>query len=638
MTVAYHALLSNPQVGWHPAHFGSLTGTTTTTTATLKAFFDYIIANRVQGYLPKGTYTVNGAIATNQTVADGYLDLFSDDATITLDSGSTALEYFLIASSTALNSHRIGGRLTLNLNDKAQRGVVLTSNSGGTTAGAACLVEGVTVNDIYAPSGSNGIAYGVQIVGPFQETLVRDVRVDGASRHSSLDATGDCKGVTISGAVANVTLERPVVRNILNATQDADGIYVAGGLNGTVPRAQTVTITDATCVDCQGRSIKTQCQETVIIRPHFERQAVVSITNSVDVDAQYGSLMVDQPHLSYLLNGATSPLGSSHRPFVAQQLQTGDDTVTRILGGELHTEVAMSNLLFVNLDADTPNTTVIVDGMHVFPGSALTTTAFSRGLVEFDAADVEAMSNKVHFEIVNTRAPNTNRLLCYTGHTGADLSAKLSFNLCQNENTLTATSTSQAFAASSGTAITALDRYVVGINPGYSSLMASGWVADLQTDAFLPGNDIEVDLSTATVTGGPTALPSSGYARITCGGQGATSWVAQEIVIGDGSRRFYRLDPASTANWTEWGKPFLTGSKTHDFGSLADGAGETTTVTVTGAALGDYAETSLSVDIQGMTLTAWVSATNTVSVRLQNETGGTIDLASATLRAKVTPQ
>jgi hypothetical protein len=78
------------------------------------------------------------------------------------------------------------------------------------------------------------------------------------------------------------------------------------------------------------------------------------------------------------------------------------------------------------------------------------------------------------------------------------------------------------------------------------------------------------------------------------------------------------------------------GSKTHDFGSLVDGAGETTTVTVTGAALGDFAEASLSIDIQGMTMTAWVSAADTVSVRLQNETGGTIDLASATLRASIT--
>lgn len=79
----------------------------------------------------------------------------------------------------------------------------------------------------------------------------------------------------------------------------------------------------------------------------------------------------------------------------------------------------------------------------------------------------------------------------------------------------------------------------------------------------------------------------------------------------------------------------LTGSATFNPASLADAAGETTTVTVTGAVLGDYAEASFSLDLQGITVTAWVSAADTVSVRFQNETGGVLDLASGTLRARV---
>lgn len=80
----------------------------------------------------------------------------------------------------------------------------------------------------------------------------------------------------------------------------------------------------------------------------------------------------------------------------------------------------------------------------------------------------------------------------------------------------------------------------------------------------------------------------------------------------------------------------LRGSATYNPPNLVDGDGATTTVTVTGAALGDFAEASFSLDLQGITLTAWVSAANTVSVRFQNETGGTIDLGSGTLRAKAT--
>lgn len=80
----------------------------------------------------------------------------------------------------------------------------------------------------------------------------------------------------------------------------------------------------------------------------------------------------------------------------------------------------------------------------------------------------------------------------------------------------------------------------------------------------------------------------------------------------------------------------LSGFATYDPPSLVDGAGATTTLTVTGAALGDAVTgVSFSLDLQGIIVTGWVSAANTVSVRFQNESGGTLDLASGTLRARV---
>lgn len=82
----------------------------------------------------------------------------------------------------------------------------------------------------------------------------------------------------------------------------------------------------------------------------------------------------------------------------------------------------------------------------------------------------------------------------------------------------------------------------------------------------------------------------------------------------------------------------LTGSATYDAASLVDGAGATTTITVTGAVLGDFANVSHGVDLQGMTVTAYVSAADTVAVRFQNESGGTLDLASSTLRVLVMPK
>ena len=77
-------------------------------------------------------------------------------------------------------------------------------------------------------------------------------------------------------------------------------------------------------------------------------------------------------------------------------------------------------------------------------------------------------------------------------------------------------------------------------------------------------------------------------------------------------------------------------STTYDPPSLADGAGATTTVSVPGAALGDFAQASFSLTTSGITITAWVSATDTVSVRFQNESGGVLDIASGILKVKVT--
>lgn len=80
------------------------------------------------------------------------------------------------------------------------------------------------------------------------------------------------------------------------------------------------------------------------------------------------------------------------------------------------------------------------------------------------------------------------------------------------------------------------------------------------------------------------------------------------------------------------------GSAVYDPPNLADGAGATTTVGVAGAVLGDFVIASFSLDLQGITLTSYVSAANVVSVRFQNESGGALDLASGTLSVKVIKQ
>lgn len=72
-----------------------------------------------------------------------------------------------------------------------------------------------------------------------------------------------------------------------------------------------------------------------------------------------------------------------------------------------------------------------------------------------------------------------------------------------------------------------------------------------------------------------------------------------------------------------------------DPGEIAVGASTSTTVTVSGASLGDFALRSFNLDLQGLTLTADVISDNTVEVVLANLTGAAVNLGSGTLRVAV---
>jgi hypothetical protein len=83
-------------------------------------------------------------------------------------------------------------------------------------------------------------------------------------------------------------------------------------------------------------------------------------------------------------------------------------------------------------------------------------------------------------------------------------------------------------------------------------------------------------------------------------------------------------------------KEVLFASETKDWGSLANGSMLSEDVTVTGAALGDFAIASMSVDVADLNLEAQVTASNTVTVVLTNN--GAVDptnLGSGTLRVMV---
>lgn len=111
-------------------------------------------------------------------------------------------------------------------------------------------------------------------------------------------------------------------------------------------------------------------------------------------------------------------------------------------------------------------------------------------------------------------------------------------------------------------------------------------------------------------------------------------------LMGRGDRLVLQWDYRA-ATWVEkeyvcTTKQRYTGSATYDAPSIAAGATTTTTVTVTGAAMGDFVDRiSLGVSAAGLILSGYVSAANTVTVQLYNPTAGAVDLASTTLAVEV---
>lgn len=77
---------------------------------------------------------------------------------------------------------------------------------------------------------------------------------------------------------------------------------------------------------------------------------------------------------------------------------------------------------------------------------------------------------------------------------------------------------------------------------------------------------------------------------------------------------------------------------TYDPPNLVSMTQATTTVAVPGSVLGDYAMASFSLTQAGVTVTAYVSAVDTVTVVFFNSTAADVNLASGTLRVRVVKQ
>lgn len=536
------------QFVYTPEMFGRLDTTTTERTATLKKFFDYIITNKKPGGIRAGYYLVNGVISNPSSYADCSLNLrtIGGPVKIEYDAAATATEYFIVAISNGETSHCIDatqGELTIIGNDKIQRGISLSSNSGSTTPGGSLFVEGVNVTGMKADLGApNGVAYGIDISGPFAHYHYENNHASYVSRHTSFDLTGDCKGHRISQVCVPFFSNSGSAEYILNAVQDADGIFVSGSFTGGASNAPASYLgTNWHFRNCQGRSAKFQAKDAGVFRGNIVHDDALypTINNSTGFQNQYGSLKIFS---GWSLTADANTLGASYVPFFIQASVDDGTKFSFIDKGLLLTDNEIINVVYVQNYALGPIHTVSIDSVHVLPKSTLATTVITRGFVETDMLPLQtATAKKVNINVRNTVAANTLPLIAYTGYNNAlaitDLSGLFGFEAVNNKTVnLTPTSSTSVFRSLSGNSVIKLTDYLINNNTGYSDFMPVGWVVDFTPNKMRGGNQFSFDIATslAAMIDGPTSyFPSTGIAYVSTESQAfqSSGWLPVHIRI-----------------------------------------------------------------------------------------------------------
>lgn len=134
----------------------------------------------------------------------------------------------------------------------------------------------------------------------------------------------------------------------------------------------------------------------------------------------------------------------------------------------------------------------------------------------------------------------------------------------------------------------------------------------------------------------PKNIVTWGTAAPTTGAWKQGDMVQNSTPSAGGPEGWICVSTGSPGTWAAFGNSRLENTATYDPPSLAAGVVDTPqTMTVTGAALGDFVDVSFSVALAGARLEAWVSGANTVSYRFSNPTGSAIDLTSGTVKARV---
>jgi len=583
-------------------------------TAGLKAAFDYVLPLG-KGIELQGTYLVSGPISSTSTMSGGGMHIRCiGNVNINVSSGATAFRNLLYCMSSVPNSASItGGPLTIDMNNLGAEGIYIR-HSSSTTGGVVEFTAPVTVlnckqNDATEVNANSAIA----IIGDYSVVTLNSPSVVNLTRTNTTG--GACRGIFVSGFSGVVTLIAPYVEGVLTGNGssgiDADGIALFGKNNASTSNVGGRAVVIAPLlVDNQGRSLKSQCPDVTVISPKVRRKMVVTIGSTSDFDFQRGNGIIIDPDFEYRLNSSTSPLSTGFHPITFQQNMTDGPMVSIVTNATIRTEVAMYGYVST-VHSGNETSSIEVNGLRVVPVGTFATAAFTRGLLEFNAAEVGVKTKKTTLSVRNVGGQMGGKGITFTGFDSANaamvasIAANLSVEVDNYKNTL-ATS-DFVFRSTAGSEILSVERFNFRACYGIKSFLPGAWVFTFAS--LVPGCEFGVDLATVVATN-PPPWPTSGYAEIRAGIDNiGAGFRFAEVTIASATAtctKFTTGDGGTT--WANGGPPTRTTAQIQDITNSINTSGK-----FTGARVWD-STTGLTMRANGATAgSTWFGAGSTLT-------------------------
>lgn len=541
-------------------------------TNNMRSALEYCITNSKVLLLTEGNYIVSNYLInkTDYSGSEGLYLRIVGNVKITASASATAVASALIHYGHITKTHVsiTGDILTVELNNKLTG--FLEAKNYGIVAGkyyqnidgeANISPSGLFINNSYAINEGDVISIGLLILGSYKKVTIQNVTVNNVSRASVV--WGECKGIAISALKGDAYINNCTVSNVLaNAgyMANADGISVFGEKLDTLIensyRTGKAIITNCRLSDNQGRNIKIQTSESIIDNCSFERQYVVGIDNSHDIDIQFGNGKVVNNTFTYRKNGITSPLGTYFAAVKFQEVLPNREQFSIASNNTFYTECLIPYVFFIthgnSLSPTTvASSTVEIENNHVInTGVFVGTGAVQRGFCEFNADELNKVVGKANINLRNNSffSSATSALLSYNNAI-YDVKDQLVFRLENNRNTNSAIQT-KVFHNYFGGQIDSVDNYKIWANDGFDEIIRSTWKINLSKGKILAPTRISTDLYYHyNISNSPPTLGTSGNAIITIIGDWPTGNAKIEIYENTGAADDYLHISTAAGTW-----------------------------------------------------------------------------------------